>query len=577
MPALYDRFPLKFKLPEQNGGDITEQDAFPGMVYYTSDSDVVLSSGFSSVFSNNFNVYSSSLAPRLIKYIPSLDVFSLVFYKGIYLYNPSVEDDNLSYESRRESIIFSATGGTSFILDSSNNIYFEGSYYSSDVNEGLDLNGVNRTSLNDNVDLYVHVGVKNETMPYFSLDGSYSGGSVAGLNYSIANSGFNIPDLDPGDFVPIFLRFEIQFNLDSNPVDYVFLNLSYNNTTNLDYFGSRETVPGITLASNTGDKYYNQSFAIRFDTNLANIKSLISGKVNLFYDNYPPFFAPLELEEVVPIVQVEEVVQNFTSTWTTLNVSSGSSPLDSIRLPLVSGGTYNFTVDWGDGIVDYIYYYGQPESTHVYSSPGTYVIKINGTINGWSFNNSGDKLKILNISQFGFLQLGTTGGAFNGCSNLTISAEDALNLTDSTSFTSAFRGTSSLTGIPSVSSWDVSRIETMNSMFRGSSFDQDISSWDYSGLNQNDALDNFFLDSSGLSIENYSLLLEKWDSYTSTNSIHTPMIVNMGSNTFYSLNSSVYRDSLISYGWLITDGGLPVLYGNQPLLYNGQRVFYGRS
>lgn len=626
MPALYDRFPLKFKLPEQNGGKITEQDAFPGMVYYTSDTDVILSGGFSSVFSSKFNVYSSSLAPRLIKYIPSLDVFSFTFYKGIYLYNPSIEEDNVSYETSRDSIIFSATGGTSFIAGSSNSIFFEGNYYSSDVNKDLELNGVNRTSLNDNVDVYASIGRKNEEMPYFDIDGSYPGGNIGNLDYSISNTGFNIPDLLPGEYVPIFLRFDIKFSLDSNPVDYIFLNLSYNNIENLDYFGSRETIPGASLVSNLNDVYYNQSFSLRFDTNLSNIKNLIDGKVRLLYDNYPPFFHPLDIEPTPPVIIEEEVVRSFISTWSTSNLSSGSSSGNQISLPLVASGSYSFTVDWGDGSVDYITSYSQSERTHTYNSSGVYTIKIDGLLSGWSFNNSGDKLKILNISQFGILQIGTDPGAFYGCTNLTITAEDNLNTTLPTNFNSIFRNSASLVSIPSISSWnvlnvsdmsmafsgassftgniggwdtssvtnmsgmfynassfnvditdwDVSNVTTMENMFRGTKFNQNISKWDYSGLNQSSSLDNFFVDSTGLTSYNYDPLLQKWDSYTSGSLIQTPMTVNMGVNTPYSEPFKVYRDSLIAYGWTIIDGGLgaSVTYKNEAVRYKTVSVRY---
>ena len=81
----------------------------------------------------------------------------------------------------------------------------------------------------------------------------------------------------------------------------------------------------------------------------------------------------------------------FISEWNTY--------LNEIHLPLVSNGTYNFFVDWGDNSNDTITSWNQPETNHTYSSSGTYIINITGEINGWSFNNQGHKNSIIEIHQ----------------------------------------------------------------------------------------------------------------------------------------------------------------------------------
>ena len=85
----------------------------------------------------------------------------------------------------------------------------------------------------------------------------------------------------------------------------------------------------------------------------------------------------------------------FVTRWNTTNVSSGSSDSYSIRLPLLSSGTYDFYVNWGDGSWDHIDSYLNNE--HTYSTQGEKTISINGTVDGWSFNDSGDKLKLIEI------------------------------------------------------------------------------------------------------------------------------------------------------------------------------------
>jgi len=169
---------------------------------------------------------------------------------------------------------------------------------------------------------------------------------------------------------------------------------------------------------------------------------------------------------------VEPDTNYFVTTWAT------TTPSETISLPLVSGGTYDFNVDWGDGSNDIITVYNQAEVTHTYASAGTYTVTIAGTIEGWVFNNAGDKTKIQTIESYGSLVI-TTGQAFFGCSNLTSTATDAPTIS-TTSLFSTFRGCTNFNS--AIGNWDVSGVTTINSMFRdASSFNQDISSWDVSG------------------------------------------------------------------------------------------------
>jgi len=145
----------------------------------------------------------------------------------------------------------------------------------------------------------------------------------------------------------------------------------------------------------------------------------------------------------------------FSSSWDTTLTSSGSSASNQVKLPLVSSGTYDFTVYWGDGNSDLITAYNQAEVTHTYDSSGEYDINITGTIVGWRFNNEGDVLKLLEISHWGDLNLGNSDYYFFGCSNLNITADDALNLTGTTSLTGAFLFTETL-NTSTINNWDVS-------------------------------------------------------------------------------------------------------------------------
>jgi len=170
----------------------------------------------------------------------------------------------------------------------------------------------------------------------------------------------------------------------------------------------------------------------------------------------------------------------FISKWDTTQTSGGSSASNQIKLPLVSSGTYNFIVYWGDGLSDSITSWNQAETTHTYASSGIYNITINGTIVGWRFAATGDKYKLLNIMQWGTLRLGNDGQYFDGAYYLNITATDILNLTGTTSMYRAFEETG-ISAVPSMNEWDVSNVTTMQFMFSGALyFNQNITKWNVS-------------------------------------------------------------------------------------------------
>jgi surface protein len=172
-------------------------------------------------------------------------------------------------------------------------------------------------------------------------------------------------------------------------------------------------------------------------------------------------------------------INTFISVWDTTRTSGGSSGSNQVHLPLESSGTYDFVVNWGDGTSYMITNWNQPAVTHTYATSGVYMIKITGTIVGWRFYNGGDRLKILEIQQWGCLQLGNLENYFEGCENLVLTATDNLNLTGTTSLYRTFYGCSSLGSSGNMNGWDVSSVTNMRWMFHGaSSFNQPIGNWD---------------------------------------------------------------------------------------------------
>ena len=184
---------------------------------------------------------------------------------------------------------------------------------------------------------------------------------------------------------------------------------------------------------------------------------------------------------------------DFISTWKTDNTSTGSSVSTQVRLPLHVSGTYNFFVDWGDGLSDIITSYNQAEVTHTYAVAGTYQIKIKGTCTGWFFNNTGDKLKMLSVQRWGCFRLTSIGGYFYGCANLNLSSvTDVLQLSGIANGTAFFRDCTALTTINRIGEWAMGSFTLFNQFFTNCvNMNADIHLWNVtSGVNYTQMLYN---------------------------------------------------------------------------------------
>ena len=88
--------------------------------------------------------------------------------------------------------------------------------------------------------------------------------------------------------------------------------------------------------------------------------------------------------------------------------------------------------------------------TITFPSAGTYDVFISGSFPYMYFNNGGDRRKLLDIKNFGIYALGSTSqnSAFEGCSNMVISATDIGNFGAVTDFGDTWRSCSSITSFP---------------------------------------------------------------------------------------------------------------------------------
>lgn len=249
---------------------------------------------------------------------------------------------------------------------------------------------------------------------------------------------------------------------------------------------------------------------------------------------------------------------DFITTWT---VSSSNL---TITIPTNSNKTYDYIVDWGDGSEASEGLTG--DATHTYASAGTYTVSISGTFPQIYFNNSGSKDNIVSIEQWGNIQWESMFKAFKGCSNLTLNATDAPDLSNATSLVQMFRNATSLTTNEAmntwntstitnmwnvfngatnfnqdISNWDVSNVTKMGSTFRNTSFNQDLSNWDISNVT---TMQTMFTNSK-LSPANYDKILIGWASLPSLQSD-----VNFGVNGLTYCSGATARQTIIdTYNW----------------------------
>lgn len=158
----------------------------------------------------------------------------------------------------------------------------------------------------------------------------------------------------------------------------------------------------------------------------------------------------------------------------------GSSSSTQFTIPTIGTG-YNYNVDCNDNGVNE--FTGQTgDTTCFYGVAGTYTIRIKdnaGDKTGFPriiFNDGGDAKKVLTIAQWGTGKWTSMASAFAGCSNMTMTATDAPDLSGVTDTGTMFYGASAFNG--SIGAWNVSTVTNMERMFAGaSSFNQNLNNW----------------------------------------------------------------------------------------------------
>ncbi len=159
----------------------------------------------------------------------------------------------------------------------------------------------------------------------------------------------------------------------------------------------------------------------------------------------------------------------FVTTWTT--TASG----ESITIPTYTSEYYDYTVDWGDGNSDM----NVPGNiSHTYANAGTYTVSICGTFPRIYFNNSGDRLKIKSIEQWGTNAWSSMNSAFMGAENLVSNATDMPDLSMVSDMYGMFAYARKFNGDANFGNWNVGNVTDMKGMFGGASvFNYPIGGW----------------------------------------------------------------------------------------------------
>lgn len=206
--------------------------------------------------------------------------------------------------------------------------------------------------------------------------------------------------------------------------------------------------------------------------------------------------------------------QAFKMTVKTDN--PGTSNANSFTIQRLGTG-YSYQVDingndnWSDTVSGFneATLRGDSNLTIDFGSPGTYTISICGSFPRIYYNNSGDKDKILAVSQWGDNAWVNMSNAFDGATNMDVTATDTPNLSSLTSISFMFRNATSLVGNTSFNNWSTGSVISMNNMFQGASaFNAPIGNWDTSNATN---LGNMFNGASSFNQD-----ISGWDTGSST-------------------------------------------------------------
>ncbi len=372
-----------------------------------------------------------------------------------YINNATIKD------SLGQIATFSQNGKYIFLSSPTYPLYLSGGILA-DTNATFDINmSVTNSQSNIISPITTFLGNDSELLSKFSN---------LGLNKSTL-SDFSIDYIDSNDTELTKLSQLLYVVLKDTSLTSTFKNSIKNNNT-LDnmtkLFNVAKTDINNSAILSDESKYYSNQLLTKVEEINSSISN-VEGYLKEYKQN---------------IIYTTEQFKPFITTWET---NSTDSNITIPTLVHIVKYKYNYTVDWGDGVVEY----GKNNNaTHTYTTDGNHTVKIYGIFPAIYFNNDGfgysldtgiNSKQLLQVLQWGDIQWNTMEMAYAGCSKLTIKSSDNPNLINVEKLNGMFFEASKLN--TNFSDWNVSNIRDMSSMFYGASlFNQPLSGWNVSNV-----------------------------------------------------------------------------------------------
>lgn len=258
-----------------------------------------------------------------------------------------------------------------------------------------------------------------------------------------------------------------------------------------------------------------------------------------------------------------------------------TAPSETFTLPCKNVGTYDATIDWGDGTSSSVTAFDDADLVHTYVSAGVHTIRVSGTLPSVFFNNGGDRLKVRTVEQVGDVGWLALDNAWYGCEGMTKFHSGAvcetglvtsllrawtnttamsdlnvstMNTSSVTQMNSIFFGSADLSGA-GFNNWDTSSVTNMGDAFRNTTANTiaGVSAWDITALSSSNSLIRF-MSGSGASTAEYDALLIAWEAQVG---VLAQVSADFGVSQYTSGGAAeAARTSLINDdGWTISDGG----------------------
>jgi surface protein len=259
------------------------------------------------------------------------------------------------------------------------------------------------------------------------------------------------------------------------------------------------------------------------------------------------------------------VAQAASSDHFVIEVTITDGGDTTFTIPTFPGETYNYDVDW-DNDQTFEDTANTGDATHDFTTTGTYTVRIDGTFPRIYFNNTGDKLKLTDVSQWGTGTWTSMGSAFYGATNLEVTATDEPNLSSVTDMSYMFANVDALD--QDLGDWDVSNVTDMSYLF----YDADglqgnvgtfLSEAEYAGPDgaqatnagdlNNDGYPDFIVNGTG-----FKVYLNDGDGTFTASALYNEVVANSRSADLADINGDGYLDYILPS----TNASVNIFYNN---------------